>query len=155
MTKRRPPVTFFAALCRAAEVLGYDGIASIIGTSESFVRKLSDPDAEREISLRNARRIDEAFQRAGGIGAPFVECYLLQLELASGVNTPSQADLLASIRAAAKETGEAVGAAIKAIENSDCPQSRQDALREIEEGITAMTEMAAKFGGGKMMETRG
>ncbi|MBB5985332.1 hypothetical protein [Sphingobium lignivorans] len=155
MTKRRPPLTFFAALVRAVELLGYDGIAQILGCSESLVRKLSDPDTEREISLRNARRIDEAYQRAGGDGAPFLECYALQLELAGSDLRPSQADLLAAVGAAAKETGEAVAFALKAIENEGCDLSRAQALREIEEGIASLTGIAAKLGGAGMMEKRG
>ena len=60
MTKPRPPLTFERALTRIAELIGWDGCASVLGKSESYVRKLSDPDIERSISIQYARRLDAA-----------------------------------------------------------------------------------------------
>jgi hypothetical protein len=109
------------------------------------VRKLSDPDAERHINLRDARRLDTAFQREGGEGAPLHECYALQLELSTGVRSFCSAEMLNAVGSVARETGEAVSAALTAIEQGT-PKARRDAIREVEEGIASLTSMLGKLG---------
>ncbi|MCW2362427.1 hypothetical protein M2336_001918 [Sphingobium sp. B1D7B] len=145
MTKERRPLTFERALCRVAELIGYDGCAQLLGCSENWVRKLSDPDAEREISLQKARRLDLAYLRAGGYGRPFLECYELQLEMGDETGGSSTGELIAAAGKAAKETGEAVGAALAAIERGRDAGSVENALREIEEGIEALTGVANRL----------
>ena len=151
MTKRRKPVTFSDALTQVAAVLRWDVCAQILGVSENWVRKLSDPDAEREISLQSARRLDAAYLRAGGDGAPFHECYALQLELTAGMLSRCSADMINAVGIAVKENGEAVAAALHAVENGT-RGAREDAVREIQEGIQAMTLLLAKLGAADFVE---
>jgi len=160
MTKRRAPLTYARALTRVAELLGWDGCAQVIEradgrpVTENWVRKLSDPDAEREISLRNAFRLDAAYQRAGGEDAPFRDCYSLRLELESDSGRASTSDLMSAASIAVKETGEAMSAALAAIENGGSEPHRQLALKELEEGIASLIAMTVKLGGAKLEGAR-
>jgi len=147
VTKERQPLTFERALMRIAGQIGMDGCAQILGKSESAVRKLSDPDIEREISMRDARRLDAAYQRAGGAGAPLLECYALQLEMGGDENRASLGEMIAAAGDAARETGEAIAAAMAAIERHGDRRLLTRALLEIEEGVASLTAMAARLGG--------
>jgi len=160
MTKRRAPLTYARALTRVAELLGWDGCAQVIErtdgrpVTENWVRKLSDPDAEREISLRNAFRLDAAYQRAGGEDAPFRDCYSLRLEMEGDTGRASTSDLMSAASVAVKETGEAMSFTLAAIENSASKEHRVRALKELEEGIASLTAMAVKLGGTKLEGVR-
>jgi hypothetical protein len=70
MTKRRDPLTFHRALTVIAGRIGWDKCAMIVGRSERLVRMWSDPDADSEISIIDALRLDKAFLAAGGDHAP-------------------------------------------------------------------------------------
>lgn len=137
MTKDRRPLTPYRALSRIADALGWDGCAEVIGKSEWSVRKFSDPDAGRSISLHDAIRLDVAFRNAGGAGAPLFECYATRLDMLCGNEDTQLACLLDVSGKAAKEAGEAVAAALNAAANSHDPAARMKAISEIEEGIAA------------------
>ncbi|MAC58705.1 MAG: hypothetical protein CMH85_10600 [Novosphingobium sp.] len=138
MTKPRRPLTPYRALARIADLLGWDGAAEVIEKSEWTVRKLSDPDAGRKLSFQDAIRLDAAFRRAGGQGAPLFECYAGRLELLAEVDADHGIALLDSSGKAAKETGEAVAAALAAASNANCAVTRMRALVEVEEGMEAL-----------------
>lgn len=145
MTKLRRPVTFERALTRIADELGWDGCAAVLAKSESLVRKMSDPDIERELSLRDSLRLDAAWRRAGGSGAPLLECYALRLEIETSAARASADEILVAIGDSARETGEAVSAALDAINNMTSPAHRDRALREIEEGRVALGRLAEQI----------
>ncbi|WP_313800957.1 hypothetical protein [Sphingobium sp.] len=137
MTKERRPLTPYRALARIADLLGWDGCAEVIGKSEWSVRKFSDPDAGRSISLHDAIRLDVAYRNAGGVGAPLFECYAGRLDILGATDNAQLACLLDVSGKAAKEAGEAVAAALSAAANSHDPAARMKAITEIEEGIAA------------------
>lgn len=141
VTIPRKPTTFALALHDIAGVLGWDGCAEVLGKSESHVRKLGAPDTEREISLRDAVRLDKAYLLAGGEGCPLLECYALKVGMQMPVRQISASTLLAGASKAAKESGEAVAAAIEAAGDMSDPKARTRAAREIEEAITEMTRL--------------
>lgn len=146
MTKARHPLTFHRALTRVAGMIGWDGAAEECGVADRTVRNWSDPDADAEISLRDALRLDIAYQRAGGRGAPLFECYALRLET-EGVPVHADADDLVSASAStAKEAGEAVSALIHASRRSASMADRRDARREAEEAIVALTKHITMLG---------
>ncbi|MBG6116229.1 hypothetical protein IWY39_000033 [Sphingobium sp. JAI105] len=148
MTKDRRPLTPYRALSRIADLLGWDGCAEVIGKSEWSVRKFSDPDAGRSISLHDAIRLDIAFRNAGGSGAPLFECYASRLDLLFGTEDGHLACLLDVSGKAAKEAGEAVAAALNAAANTCDPSARLKAITEIEEGIAAFQTVRATLGRG-------
>ncbi len=144
MTIPRRPATFERALWRIADLLGWDGCATVLGKSESHVRKLGAPDTEREISLRDAVRLDAAWRRAGGEGAPILETYALALDMGAPREPACPDRMLARAAAAAKETGEAVAAAIDLAADASNPKARLTAIREIEEGIAELKGLLSK-----------
>jgi len=141
MTIPRRPATFARALSAIADLLGWDGCATVLEKSESHVRKLGAPDTEREISLRDAVRLDAAYRRAGGEGAPLLECYAILLDMGAIVAAPSPNCMLTGAGLAAKEAGEAVAAAIALARDPSNPAARLAAQREAEEAINELSRL--------------
>jgi len=141
MTLLRQPATFERALSKIASLLGWDGCAAVLEKSESYVRKLGAPDTEREISLRDALRLDAAWRRAGGDGAPLFECYALQLDMDSGGAMACANRMIAAAALVSKESGEAVAAALALASNMDDAKVQRKAAREIEEAISHLTHL--------------
>lgn len=146
MTIVRKPATFERALSVIADRLGWDGCADVLAKSESHIRKMGTPDTDRELSMRDAVRLDAAYRRAGGEGAPLLECYALKLDLQVTGEAPSADAMLNGAQAVAKESGEAVAAIISLARNLHDPKSQADALRETEEAIIHLTRVATKIG---------
>lgn len=145
MTKERRPLTPYRALARIADLLGWDGCAEVIGKSEWSVRKFSDPDAGRAISFQDAIRLDAAYRRAGGDGAPLFECYAARVDLLAGGDCAQAACILDASGKAAKETGEALGAAMSAASSAHDPAARLRAIVEVEEGLEALQALRSKL----------
>ena len=135
MTKRREPLTFHRALTVVAARIGWDRCSMITRRSERQVRNWSDPDADSEISILDALRLDKAFIASGGDHAPFGQVYAALLDIAAA---PADADLVRVAAEAAKESGEAVSALIEAA-SSPCPDLRRRARKEGEEAVAAIT----------------
>ncbi len=143
MTKPRPPLTAHRAMGRIADFIGWDVCADIIDKSESMTRKLGDPDTGREISLRDAIRLDTAYLKAGGAEAPFFECFAARLGIAAA-EPSGRTQLLEATSRAAKETGEAVGAALDAA-TCESPASQRRAIKEAEEAVEAMVSLLRRL----------
>jgi hypothetical protein len=141
MTKVRLPLTPYRALARIAELLGWDGCAAVLGNSEWTVRKWSDPDAEREISFQDAMRLDAAFMRAGGEGAPLYECYAARIDLLARDDGSDSSKLLAAASRAATELAEAVSASIDAAAQGGNQKLCRRAITEAEEGMEALQSL--------------
>lgn len=152
MTKVRPPVSFERAIANIAAVIGWDGCASVLGKSESYARKLSDPDIEREICIRDARRLDQAYLRAGGGGTPMLDAYAFQLDLSRSEEVSPIETIIAAIGATAKEYGEAAAAALAAVQRGACAPSRTAALREIEEAVESLMALARGLGASSIID---
>lgn len=140
MTKLRQPLTQYRALETVAELLGWETCAEIVELSLSMTRKLGDPDTGRELKYRDAIRLDVAFRQAGGTGAPFFDCFGARLGIDTAPAPGCSFGLLAASGAAAKESGEALAAAIEAAHSTD-PATRQRAIREAEEGVQAFVTL--------------
>jgi hypothetical protein len=139
MTKRRDPLTFHRALTVVAARIGWDRCAMITGRTERQVRNWSDPDADSEISILDANRLDKAFIAAGGDHGPFQQVYNALLDIASA---EIDADIVHAAAKAAKESGEAVSALIEAASSSD-PAVRRRARQETEEALQALASSVA------------
>lgn len=140
MTKLRAPMTAYRALSRIADLIGWDGCASVVEKSEWTVRKYADPDTEREISLRDAMRLDLAYRRAGGDGAPLFEAYAARLEI--GLSGAEPDCLITASREAARESSEALDAALHMAAGGG---NKRDALREVDEAIGAWQSLQTKL----------
>ncbi|WP_333839179.1 hypothetical protein [Novosphingobium sp.] len=143
MTKRRDPLTFHRALTVIAGRIGWDKCAMIVGRSERLVRMWSDPEADSEISIIDALRLDQAFMAAGGDHGPLHRVYSFQIELEA--NT-TDVDMTRAAAVAAKESGEAVAALIDAALNPGNPEALRRARQEGEEALAALTDGLAALG---------
>ncbi|MXO66273.1 hypothetical protein [Altericroceibacterium endophyticum] len=145
MTLPRRPATFARALAQIADLLGWDGCAAVLEKSESHVRKLGAPDTEREISLRDALRLDAAWRRAGGEGAPLLECYAIKLDMGAPTEPATPDCMVRGAGDAAKESGEAIAAALALAGNAQNPSARTTAVREIEEAINSLSRLLTRI----------
>ncbi|GMM59892.1 hypothetical protein [Novosphingobium pituita] len=143
MTKRRDPLTFHRALTVIAGRIGWDKCAMIVGRSERLVRMWSDPDADSEISIIDALRLDKAFLAAGGDHAPLHRVYSFQVDLETAAGDLCMTRAAASV---AKESGEAVAALLDAALNPDDAQALRRARKEGEEALAALTDGLAALG---------
>lgn len=145
MTKQRDPFTFELALTKIAAVIGWTAAAQIVGQAERTVRNWSDPDTSAAITLDAALKLDVAYRRAGGEGAPMFQCYAARLDadtLAAGSTSEA---LLKSIAIAAKEHGEATAALIAASRPGASAADFAIAERELEETICAQNNTLANL----------
>ena len=142
--KTRRALTPYRALHEIADLLGWDGCASVLGKSESLVRKWADPDTEREISYQAAIRLDAAYMRAGGKSAPLFECYAARLDL-SNDEDEDRAGTMEAVSAAAKEAGEAIAAAIDSVGRANDLAARNRAVIETEESIGALQRLRQRL----------
>jgi hypothetical protein len=146
MTKEREPLTYERALTTIAALIGWDRCASTCGLAERTMRKLSEPDLERNISLVDAERLDRAYLDRGGDHAPFHRTFALRL----GLPDPEPvncADALARAAAAvATEAGDATSALIQAAMKPNCPVARRKARKEAREAMEALGSAAAALG---------
>lgn len=141
MTKLRPPISPHRALTRIADLIGYDGCAAVLNKTEWTIRKYADPDTEREISLRDAIRLDLAYQRAGGVGYPLFEAYAVRLEIELDP-VDEAGHLLHASREAAREGGEALDAALGIAAGLG---DRREALREVSEAVAAFKKLLMRL----------
>jgi hypothetical protein len=143
VTKLRAPLTFENALTRAAATLGWARVAEICGQAERTVRNWSEPDTTARITLEASLELDVACLAAGGEEAPFFRCYATRLDLESLAACPGREQLLASAARAARESGEAVAASLTASHPSAGRPDYAIAERELEEAISAYTNLLA------------
>jgi len=161
MTKVRPPVSFELALTRVAGLVGWGRTAGILAVCERTARDWSEPDTQpsagRSICLDAARDLDAAYRQAGGDGSPMLQCLALQLEIALAEQIPAAEHLALSAAAAARESGEAVDAVIRAALPGSGTADLVFAERQLEESIGAHTEALAlvRASGGLTPNRRG
>ena len=142
MTKERHPLTAYRALARIADLIGWDGCATVAGKSEWTIRKYADPDTEREISLQDSMRLDLAFRRAGGDGAPLFEAYAARMDIELSMDQVTELDFVQASRDAARESGEALDHAISVAAGKG---NVNQAIRETGEAVTAWLTILNKL----------
>lgn len=149
VTKRRPALSFHLALTKIAGVLGWDRAAAIVGQAERTVRNWSDPDTSSSITIDAALALDVAYRAAGGDGAPMFQCYSTRLEVDTQEALFSTDAIARAASALAKESGEAVSAAIDASRPGASPLQLARAELEIEEMVAAGTATLAQIRAGR------
>jgi hypothetical protein len=141
VTKRRPPLTFENALTKTAAIIGWEEVARILGLAERTVRRWSEPDTTASITLEAALKLDIAVIDAGGDEAPFLLCYATRVDMESLAASPGRDALIAAAAEAARESGEAVAAALTAARPGASEADIILAERELEESIAAKTRL--------------
>ena len=145
MTKVRAPLSFELALTKVAGRIGWERVTEIVGKSRETVRLWSDPDAGAGITLDKALKLDLAFRQDGGDGAPFLTCYALRLDADAVALHADSRELSLLTARAAKESGEAIEAAIAAALPGASPQERARAELELEEAAEAVTNILSRL----------
>jgi hypothetical protein len=145
MTLARAPLTFPNAITRIAAVLGFDGMAGIIGRSQRLVRKWSHPQARAYPTLAQAVALDAAYAAAGGDGAPLLETYSQLLDMEIGRQAASRIALNASIATAARECGEAVAHGLAVGQPGSGAREVHRAIAEAEQAHTAMAVVVRRL----------
>lgn len=143
MTKRREPLTYHRTLTVVAGMIGWDQCGAICGVSERAVRYWSDPDAETQIRMIDAERLDKAYIAAGGDYAPFHRLFTLRLDMAA--RERDGAGLTRAAVDSAREAGQAVAALVSAAANPEDPNALRMARKEGEEAIEALTDALAEL----------
>ncbi|MFZ5705710.1 MAG: phage regulatory CII family protein [Pseudomonadota bacterium] len=133
---------------RIAGLLGWDGMAAVLGLTESACRKKGDPDCPGSLTYEEALALDTAYDAAGGEGFPLHDAYALRLSLSIEKRAACERDLVRAVGKVAKETGEAVDALLAASDSRADRFTRETAAREAEEAIQALTGAVRKIGGG-------
>jgi hypothetical protein len=149
MTKLRDPHTFENAMAIVAGKLGWRKVADICHRAENTVRNWSDPDTSAAVTLDAALQLDAEYQAAGGDGAPFHQCYSTRLEAAIIAATPCREAIIDGAGSLAKESGEAIAAALIAARPGATLAESMIAEREIEESIAANTQMLKAIRAGR------
>lgn len=143
MTKRRHALTFENALSKVAGHIGWTKVSEICGQAERTVRNWSDPDTTASISLESALQLDVEFHKAGGQGAPFLVCYATRVDAERLASCPGVEALIAAAAQAARESGEAIAAALKAARPEADHADFSIAERELEESLAALNHSLA------------
>lgn len=154
MTKVRHPLTFERAITIIAGAIGWERAAEIAGVADRTIRRWSEPDGWGELPLKSALALDLEYRRAGGDGAPLLQCYATLLETESLSITADRARLQALIGRAAKEGGEALDAAIQACLPGADDRTIARAELELEESIRASTDTLATLRAGRRGEVQ-
>lgn len=115
MTKLRAPLSLDDALARiAGQVPGsWKAMADHVGYAARTVRKWGDEDADEEINLKAAIKLDILFQEHGGTGSPLYEAYGLLVQVAVNRAFADQFEVLRHTADIAKENGEAEEALLR------------------------------------------
>lgn len=138
MTKLRAPLSFEDGIDRIVGLLGRSAAAAAINAAERTLAAYSDPDDPRQIKIGDALRLDAAYQRAGGEGAPLYEAYALQLEVSAAATAAGTVELTRRASIAARESGQAVAALLATTLPGATAADRALAVREVREGMDAL-----------------
>ena len=144
MTKPRAPFSFENALTRIAGLIDWPAMMEAISTEGRAVARRtlidwSDPDNDRCCTVHDAIALDIAYRAAGGDGAPMFETYASLLELAHAERFVDQVELARRTCKVIKEVSEAEAALVQATMPGATAAHRAEALRQVEEGMAALS----------------
>ncbi len=135
MTKPRIPHTWSAAVSRIAGFVGYDVAAAAVGKSEALVYAWSNADTGKRPSLDQALALSVAYVQAGGEGEPFLDAFEFQIGTQSTGRDPCRRALTDEVAAVARETGDAIAAALALINPAASPLDAMRASAETQQAV--------------------
>ncbi|HEX8446254.1 MAG TPA: hypothetical protein VF649_06535 [Sphingomonas sp.] len=145
MTKPRPALTFAQAVTRIAGLIGYPEAARLVGRSERTVRYWSEDDQDGEPRLQDALSLDLAWRAAGGDGAPILDSYAAQLDVAFADDLACRLELTTDIGLAAQDVGEAIQHALAVTASGASPAMVHRAIAETEEARGRLTSILRRL----------
>ncbi len=121
-------------------------MAAIVDRHRATVYKWGDPDGTEGIPFDCMIKLDVAYRRAGGEGAPLLAAYKAQLAIAEADDGYAIQDELALLTMkAVKEDSEAIAAQIACTRPDATPECFQTAIRETKESIVAKQKSLASL----------
>ena len=145
MTLARQPLTFPNAVTKISLVLGFAGMAKIVGRGERLVRKWSHPQSTAHPTVAQGVALDAAYVGAGGDCAPISETYLHLLDREICERVASRLELTAAAAKAVKETGEAVAAVLAVTHPNAGAREVHFAEGQLEEAQSAMAVVGRRL----------
>lgn len=160
MTKTRAPLTFSLAITTIAGKIGWEEAARITGRKVRTVRYWSESDRHGTPTLEQAIALDRAFIAADGGYAPIAECFARQMDVAMADAVACRVALSEEIAHASRETGEAIGYCIEALQPGASDAVIHRAIVETEEADNVFPRLIARLkallpGNGAGAEARG
>lgn len=144
MTKAREPSTFEDAILRVVDRIGWAAAADAVGKGERVVRNWSDPDMDRRPDIEEALALDKAYQAAGGGDPPPMLAVYLTLIDRHQARAADPAEIAIATGLAAKESGEAIAAAVIASQPGASGKDRVVADKEIGDAVAALQALQTK-----------
>lgn len=145
MTKARKPLTFALAITTAIDLIGWDVAARVAGRAQRSVRHWADPDRGVMPNLAQALAIDRAYMAAGGDAPPLLGSYVRQLDIELSNVAGCRIAAAADIAAVARESGDALAAAIQAIQPDATPAMIYRAIAEVEEAQPLLARLMGRL----------
>jgi hypothetical protein len=133
VTKLRAPLSFSLAITTVAGQIGWRPAAAATRRAVRTVRHWSESDRHGTPTLDQAIALDRAFIEAGGGYAPILESYVRQLDVAMTNAVACRVALAEDIAMASRETGDALGHCIAALQPGASPTTIYRAIAETEE----------------------
>ncbi|AXB75452.1 hypothetical protein [Novosphingobium sp. P6W] len=133
MTKSRAPLSFSLAITTVCGKIGWKAAAAVTGRSVRTVRHWSESDRHGTPTLDQAKALDAAYIAAGGDHAPILASYGLQLDVAMVDPIACRTALAEDLALASRETGDAFGHCIAALQPGASPATIYRAIAETEE----------------------
>lgn len=143
MTKPRPPLSFSQAITRVVGIVGVDEAARVVNRSVSLVQKWTDRDSGKAPNLHQSLALDTAFRVGGGDGAPILESYTLQMDVALADRFADSFAIARCLASLSQEHGEAIGAALHAIQPGAPAGAIHRAIAESEQSVSAAIQLVA------------
>lgn len=145
MTKLRAPLSFSMAITRIAGLIGWEEAARIVTRAERTVRLWSESDIGGTPTLAQALALDMAYRAAGGQGAPILESYALQVEVALTDALACQLALADAIASVATESADAIASSIAVTRPGISPTLVHHAIAETEQASGALTRLVGRL----------
>jgi hypothetical protein len=133
VTKLRAPISFALSIRTIVEYVGAKEAARAARRAARTVRHWSESDRKGLPTLDRAIALDRAFLAAGGGYAPILESYARQLEIGLVDQVACRAALAEDIALTSRETGDAIGHCIQALQPGATPAVIHRAILETEE----------------------
>lgn len=139
MTAVKPPMSIEAALARIAGQLegSWAEMAEICNRALATVYAWGNSNVGDSIPMDCAIKLDIAYMRAGGIGAPIKSVYDLKVDCANRMAFADQAELASLTGKHIKESAEATIAQLACHQPGATPSDLRTAIRETQEAAEA------------------
>ncbi len=146
MTKARAPLTFEQAIALIGGTIGFDVAGAAVDRSDRTVYDWSDPTKPGLPTPIQCVALDRAYIAGGGKeGAPILESYALQVEVALQDSRACTLALAEDIANAARESADAIAASVLVAHPGAAPAAIYRAIAESEDACGTFARVIARL----------